>query len=162
MASAWFKQAKTTNTNVYSTYGVGISEVMIDALTGEVRVERVDVLMDLGTQLDAAVDIGQLQGGFIMALGYCLSEELKVDANGTQLFLGTWEYKIPSAYDIPLEFNVSLLECTPNPVGVKGSKASAEPAMGLVSSTYLAVKSAIYAAPGTTGLATTISSWICQ
>ena len=60
--------------------------------------------------------------------------------------VGSWEYKIPSAYDIPLEFNVALLKDSPNPVGVKGSKASAEPGMTLVASTYLAVKEAIYAA----------------
>merc|ERR550525_1389343 len=100
--------------------------------------------MDLGTQLDAAIDIGQLQGGFVMALGYLLTEEYKVDKSGTQLNLGTWEYKIPSAYDIPLEFNVSLLKDSPNPVGIKGSKASAEPAMCLIPSVYLAIKNALY------------------
>lgn len=134
---------------------MGISEVTIDVLTGEIRLERIDVKMDLGTQLDAAVDVGQLQGGLVMALGYSLTEELKVDASGTQLFLQAWDYKIPSAYDIPVEFNVSLLKDTPNTAGIKGSKASAEPSMGLVSSTYLAVKSAIYAAREENGLGKT-------
>jgi len=159
MASKWWtwKQhkypgGKTPNTNLYASYGTAVSEVLVDALTGEVSVSRVDVLMDLGTQLDAAVDIGQLQGGFTIALGYVLSEELKVDSLGKQLNLGTWDYKIPGAYDIPLEFNVSLLKDTPNPVGVKGSKACAEPVMGLVASVYLAVKNAIYAAREEVGL----------
>merc|ERR1719159_391350 len=102
--------------------------------------------MDLGTQLDAAVDLGQLQGGFVIALGYLLTEELRVDAAGAQLNLGTWEYKIPSAYDIPVTFNVSLLKDSPNPNGVRGSKASAEPAMCLVASVYLAAKESLYAA----------------
>jgi len=146
MAEGWFKQKATANANTYATYGTAVSEVMIDVLTGEVRVERVDIHMDLGNQLDAAVDIGQLQGGFVISLGYLLTEQLTVDPKGTQLNLGTWEYKIPSAYDIPLEFNVSLLENSPNPAGVKGSKASAEPGMTLVSSVYLAVKNALYAA----------------
>lgn len=146
LATSWWKQPLTGNTNAYATYGVGISEVMIDVLTGEVRTERVDILMDLGTQLDAAIDIGQLQGGFVIAIGYLLTEELKVDSTGTQLNLSMWNYKIPSAFDIPVEFNVSLLKDSPNPIGIKGSKASAEPVMCLVSCLYLAVKNAIYAA----------------
>merc|ERR1712241_654291 len=87
-----------------------------------------------------------------MALGYLLTEELKVDSVGTQLHLGTWDYKIPTAYDIPLEFNVELLKDSPNPVGIKGSKASAEPVMCLIPSVYLAVKHAIYAARHEVGL----------
>lgn len=102
--------------------------------------------MDLGTQLNAAVDLGQVQGGFVMALGYLFSEEQKWAPTGRLLNQGTWEYKIPTAYDIPVEFNVAFLKDTPNPNGVKGSKACAEPAMHLLSSPYLAVKNAIYAA----------------
>lgn len=151
MASAFYQCHDDQNANLYSTYGVAISEVMLDAVTGEVRVEKVDILMDLGTQLDAAVDLGQLEGGFIISLGYLLTEELVVDASGTQLNLGTWEYKIPSAYDIPVEFNVSLLKDSPNPVGVMGSKASAEPGMCLMPSLYLAVKNAVYAARSEVG-----------
>jgi len=152
MASSWFSWGKTGNAHAYATYGVGASEVLVDALTGEVRVERVDILMDLGTQLDAAIDIGQLQGGFMIALGYCFTEELKFNEKGEQLFLGSWEYKIPSAYDIPVEFNISLLKDTPNPRGVKGCKSCAEPVMALVSSTILAVKEALYAARKANGL----------
>lgn len=64
-----------------------------------------------------------------------------------QLFCGTWEYKLPTAYDIPLAFNVSLLKNSPNPHSVcLGSKAVAEPAMSLILSPFLAVKKAIYAA----------------
>jgi len=113
-------------------------------------VERTDILMDLGTQLDAAVDIGQLEGGFVMALGYVLTEELMVDTTGTQLNVAT--VAIPGAYDIPVVFNCSLLKDSPNPAGIRGSKLCAEPAMGLVSSLYFAVKNAIYAARLDAGL----------
>jgi len=75
-----------------------------------------------------------------------LTEELKVNKDGKLLNLGTWNYKIPTAYDIPVQMNVSLLKDTPNPNGVKSSKAVAEPAMHLISSPYMAVKNAIYAA----------------
>jgi len=152
MASGWYQYKKDDNQCAYSTYGTAISEVLVDGITGEVRVERVDVLMDLGNQLDAAIDIGQVQGGFMMALGYLLTEEQKFDESARQLNLGTWEYKIPSAYDIPLEFNVALLKDSPNPVGVKGSKASAEPSMCLIPSVYLAVKNALYALRKSNGL----------
>merc|ERR1719443_2001634 len=105
MASAfntgkWNKQGAADRTPPYNVYGACVSEVLVDVLTGEVKVERVDILMDLGNQLNAAVDIGQVQGGFVMALGYLLTEECKWDSAGKQMHLGTWEYKIPSAYDI--------------------------------------------------------------
>lgn len=146
VATGWYNFKKSSNTSAYATYGTAVAEATIDVLTGEVQVDRLDVLMDLGNQLDAAVDIGQLQGGFVIALGYLLTEEQKHDKKGIQLNLGTWDYKIPTAYDIPLEFNVSLLKDSPNPNGIKGSKASAEPAMCLLPSVYLAIKNAIYAA----------------
>merc|ERR1711871_1003781 len=98
MASSWYKAAPTSNANQYATYGTGITEVMVDVLTGETRIERSDVLLDLGTQLDAAVDLGQCEGGFVMALGYLMCEDLKVDKLGNQL--ANYKYKIPSAYDI--------------------------------------------------------------
>jgi len=151
IASKWYKMEKSKNANNYATYGTAVSEVLVDVLTGEVRVERSDILLDLGTQLDAAVDMGQIEGGFVMALGYLLTEELKVDSKGAQLSTGA--YHIPGAYDIPLEFNVSLLKDSPNPVGIKGSKLVAEPVMSLVASVYLAIKEAIYSGRKDAGLA---------
>merc|ERR1719456_664255 len=156
MVASWhaWEKAPDTNMHPYATYGVAASEVLVDILTGEVLVERVDVLMDLGKQLDAATDLGQLQGGFVMALGWVLTEELCWNSAGTQLNLGSWEYKIPTAYDIPLEFNISLLQGVPNqsPTAVKGSKLQAEPVMALVSSVILAVKEALYSARKDNGL----------
>ena len=83
------------------------------------------------------------------SVGPCntLDQETKWSAEGVQLYCGTWEYKLPTAYDIPLVFNVSLLKNSPNPHAVcLGSKAVAEPAMSLILSPFLAVKKAIYAA----------------
>lgn len=148
----WDSRDPAVNDSPYLVYGACVSEITIDVLTGESRLEKVDVLMDVGTQLNAAVDLGQVQGGFVMALGYLFSEEQKWDSTGKLLNLGTWEYKVPTAYDIPVEFNVGLLTNAPNPNGVMGSKAVAEPAMHLLSSPYLAVKHAIYAARADQGL----------
>jgi xanthine dehydrogenase molybdopterin-binding subunit B len=156
MATAWFqghafwdptRDGGSPSSSTYSAYGVAVTEVMIDMLTGESRMERVDLLMDLGTQLNAAVDIGQVQGAFIKSCGYLFTEEVKWNDAGKQLHLGTWEYKLPTAYDIPVVFNTSLLKDHPNPSATAGgSKAVAEAAMSLASSPYLAVKNAIYAA----------------
>jgi len=146
------KRVEGKNTSSYCVYGACVSEVLLDVLTGDVRMEKVDVLMDLGHQLNAAVDIGQVQGGFVQALGYLFTEKSAWKSDGQNMHLGTWEYKVPTAYDIPLEFNVGLLKDSPNPNGVVGSKAVAEPAMHLIGSPYLAVKNAIYAAREEMGL----------
>jgi len=147
-AMEWFAGSSFRSGTTYGVFGTAITEVMLDVLTGEVRVERVDILMDLGNQLDAAVDIGQVQGAFVMVLGYLFTEQVLYDpVTAVPLCLGTWEYKVPTAYDIPVVFNTALLKNTPNPHAVtKSSKAVAEPAMMLVSCPYLAVKDAIYAA----------------
>jgi len=146
-AEGWFNGiAMEPHKSVYATYGAAVSEVILDVLTGDVRVERVDMIVDLGSQLNAAVDIGQIQGGFVQALGYLLTEEVRWGADGTQTSPGTWEYKIPTAYDVPVVLNVSLLQDTPNPRSIAlGSKAVAEPIMSLINGTYLALKKAIYA-----------------
>ncbi|KAK3289624.1 hypothetical protein CYMTET_2955 [Cymbomonas tetramitiformis] len=153
-ATGWYVAPKPEHgASTYATYGACCSEVEIDVLTGEVQVLRTDIVMDQGTSLNPDIDIGQIEGGFIMALGYVLTEEVLIGKEGEQLNLGTWEYKIPSAYDIPIEFNVQLLKATPNPSGVLHSKASAEPVMATVSSVYFAVKNAMYAARAEKGVA---------
>jgi len=68
-----------------------------------------------------------------------------VDDAGKQLNSSSVHYHVPTAYDIPIEFNVSLLEGTPSPAGISGSKSSSEAPLCLVNSVYLAVKEAIYA-----------------
>merc|ERR1719217_894181 len=65
--------------NTYAVYGTSVCEVTIDALTGDMRVDQVDILMDLGNQLNAAVDIGQVQGAYVKSLGYLFTEECKWD-----------------------------------------------------------------------------------
>merc|ERR1712048_786428 len=75
----WDKRDRATNSDSYATYGACITQVLLDVITGEVQVERADLLMDIGDQMDAAVDVGQIQGGFVMALGYLLTEDFKWD-----------------------------------------------------------------------------------
>ena len=99
----------------YATQGVGCIEVELDALTGEIAIMRADILMDQGCPLNPLIDLGQVEGGFMMALGYYLTEEvLYSPTTGTQLSLGTWQYKPPAVADIPIEFNVSFVAQSPN------------------------------------------------
>eukprot|EP00656_Telonema_subtile_P051412 TRINITY_DN6900_c0_g1_i3.p1 TRINITY_DN6900_c0_g1~~TRINITY_DN6900_c0_g1_i3.p1 ORF type:complete len:674 (+),score=212.13 TRINITY_DN6900_c0_g1_i3:82-2103(+) len=147
-AASWYSNGAKDNANAYATYGVAASEVEIDVLTGEVQLLRTDIVMDLGQALNPDIAIGQLEGGFVMAMGFLLTEEVLWAKDGEQLNLGSWNYKIPSAYDIPEVLNVSLLEGHRNTSrnAVLGSKACAEPAMPLAISAFFAVKQAIYSA----------------
>ncbi|XP_034952751.1 xanthine dehydrogenase [Chelonus insularis] len=130
----------------YFTYGVACSEVEIDCLTGDHQVLRTDIVMDLGNSLNPAIDIGQVEGGFIQGLGLFTLEELIYSPTGTLYSRGPGAYKIPGFTDIPQEFNVSLLKDAPNPRAVFSSKAVGEPPLFLASSVFFAIKNAIQAA----------------
>lgn len=130
----------------YFVWGAACTTVEVDTLTGEVQVLQVDIVYDCGVSLNPAVDIGQVQGGFIMALGWLLTEETIDWADGRRLTAGTWDYHVPSSLDIPIKFNVTFIPNSKNPPGVLSSKAVGEPPMALASSALLAVKKAIYAA----------------
>jgi xanthine dehydrogenase molybdopterin-binding subunit B len=99
------------NPNVfdYDTYGVAICQEWVDVLTGEVQIERVDLLMDVGASMNPAVDIGQTEGGWVHGLGMYLTEFIQYDTTGKILTTGTWEYKPLSAADIPIDFRVTLM-----------------------------------------------------
>ena len=108
-------------------WGVGISEVEVDILTGQMFVVRTDLLEDAGLSTSPLVDIGQVEGAFIMGLGLFTSEEIKHDMNtGELLTKNSWEYKPPAAKDIPQDFRVTLLKNARNPMGVMSSKGNRE------------------------------------
>eukprot|EP01113_Clastostelium_recurvatum_P035010 TRINITY_DN4821_c0_g1_i1.p1 TRINITY_DN4821_c0_g1~~TRINITY_DN4821_c0_g1_i1.p1 ORF type:complete len:1340 (+),score=354.41 TRINITY_DN4821_c0_g1_i1:272-4021(+) len=140
----------------YFSYVTAISEVMIDVLTGEVQILRSDILFDAGISLNPAIDIGQVEGAFVQGCGYYLTEEILYDVTssnpGALVSNGTWEYKPPSSKDIPIDFRVTLLADSPNPVGVLGAKGSGEPPLAAACTAFLAVKRAIQAARSDIGL----------
>ncbi|XP_063625134.1 xanthine dehydrogenase [Cydia splendana] len=136
----------------YFTYGVACSEVEIDCLSGDHQVIRSDIVMDLGESLNPAIDIGQIEGGFVQGQGLFTIEELIYSPNGTLFSRGPGAYKIPGFGDIPLEFNVSLLKGAPNPRAVYSSKAVGEPPLFLASSVFFAIKDAIRAARADAGV----------
>ncbi|CAL7940094.1 unnamed protein product [Xylocopa violacea] len=138
-----------TNTGApfnYFTYGVACSEVEIDCLTGDHQVLQTDIVMDLGQSLNPAIDIGQVEGGFIQGYGLFTLEEMIYLRNGAVCSKGPGAYKLPGFTDIPEVFNVSLLKSASNPRAVYSSKAVGEPPLFLASSVFFAIKEAIKSA----------------
>ncbi len=127
----------------YYTYGSAVSEVEIDCLTGDHQVIRTDIVMDLGSSLNPAIDIGQIEGAFLQGYGLFTMEEMIYSPDGTIFSRGPGTYKIPGFADIPGEINVSLLTGAPNPRAVYSSKAVGEPPLFLASSIFFAIKEAI-------------------
>jgi xanthine dehydrogenase large subunit len=130
----------------YFAYGASVSEVTIDTLTGEYTVDRVDILHDVGKSLNPAIDIGQVEGGFIQGMGWLTTEELVWDDKGQLRTHAPSTYKIPLASDVPPVFNVKLAEWSVNREPTIGrSKAVGEPpfmlAMSVVEALGMAVAS---------------------
>ena len=98
----------------YFAYGAAVSEVIVDTLTGEYKVKRVDICHDVGESLNPALDIGQIEGGCIQGMGLVTNEELIWNGDGRLLTDGPANYKIPCVGDTPVEFNVELLPDSPN------------------------------------------------
>lgn len=130
----------------YHTYGSAVSEVEIDCLTGDHQVIRTDIVMDVGSSINPAIDIGQIEGAFMQGYGLFTLEELIYSPEGTLYSRGPGMYKLPGFADIPAEFNVSLLTGAPNPRAIYSSKAVGEPPLFLASSVFFAIKEAIEAA----------------
>mmetsp|Transcript_70545 Transcript_70545/g.169008 ORF Transcript_70545/g.169008 Transcript_70545/m.169008 type:complete len:1398 (+) Transcript_70545:52-4245(+) len=129
----------------YYTYGVACSEVEIDCLTGDVSILRSDIVHDVGRTLNAAIDIGQVEGAFTQGVGLFMMEEVVFDDSGRLMSKGPGMYKIPGFGDVPLDLRVHLLEGHQGPA-VLGSKAVGEPPLFLGSSVFFATKEAITAA----------------
>ena len=132
------------NPFLYYTNGAAVAEVLIDRLTGAVKVTRVDILMDIGRSINPAVDRGQVVGGFVQGLGWVTTEELRHSEAGELLTCSPSNYKIPAVTDIPSDFRVAFLD-RDNPVIVHGSKAVGEPPFVLGIAVWAAVKDALRA-----------------
>lgn len=127
---------------LYYTNGVAVSEVLIDRFTGELRVERADILMDIGKSINPGINRGQIIGAFIQGMGWLTCEELRYSAKGELLSYSPTTYKIPNIDDTPPVFNVATLD-NDNTVNVRGSKAVGEPPLLLGISVFMAVKNAL-------------------
>eukprot|EP00930_Biecheleria_cincta_P077193 TRINITY_DN6446_c0_g2_i1.p1 TRINITY_DN6446_c0_g2~~TRINITY_DN6446_c0_g2_i1.p1 ORF type:complete len:1409 (-),score=252.41 TRINITY_DN6446_c0_g2_i1:261-4487(-) len=126
----------------YTGYGCAISHVQYDSLLSEVRVLRAELMTDQGTSLNPGIDAGQVQGAYVMGLGYVLTEEYAYSEQGQLTTNGTWEYKVPTVSCVPEQFDITFLANTPHPKGIFGSKASGEPAVLGASSALSALRAA--------------------
>ncbi|XP_041363518.1 xanthine dehydrogenase-like [Gigantopelta aegis] len=128
----------------YHSYAVSVAEVELDVLTGENQILRVDILFDSGESLNPEIDIGQIEGAYVMGLGGYLLEKVIYDPDtGSVINNGTWDYKPPTTKDIPIDFRIKLLSLSPNPAGTRSSKACGEPPMVLSSGVLFALKQAV-------------------
>lgn len=140
----WDRENTRGRPFLYFAYGASCSEVVIDTLTGEHRLERVDILHDVGNSLNPAIDKGQIEGGFVQGLGWLTSEELVYDERGRLRTHAPSTYKIPTATDIPDAFNVELWESQGNlEATIHRSKAVGEPPFMLAASTFSALTHAV-------------------
>ena len=160
---AWFARVSLSSTGFYRTpkinydratfsgrpffyfaYGAAVSEVIVDTLTGEYRVTRVDILHDCGKSLNPAIDMGQVEGGFIQGVGWLTSEELWWNDAGELKTHAPSTYKIPACSDLPVDFRVSLLESEGNREDtIYRSKAVGEPPFMLGLSVFHAIRDAV-------------------
>ncbi len=137
---------KTTLTGrpfYYFAYGAACTEVAIDTLTGESRVLRVDILHDVGTSINPAIDIGQIEGGFVQGMGWLTTEQLVWTDKGALATHAPSTYKIPATGDIPEHFHIDLWPEPNREDNVFGSKAVGEPPFMLAISVYEALREAV-------------------
>uniref|UniRef100_A0A336MLN1 Xanthine dehydrogenase n=1 Tax=Culicoides sonorensis TaxID=179676 RepID=A0A336MLN1_CULSO len=180
-ATGFFKQSdigydwETNQGNAwyYFVFGAACAEVEINCLTGDHTVRRVDIVMDVGSSMNPAVDIGQIEGAFVQGYGFYTMEEMLHSPDGRQITKGPSTYKIPGFNDIPGEFYVSLLTGAPNPRAIYSSKvniliifiinidfyhkfilskAIGEPPLHLSSSVFFAIQEAVIAARKENGI----------
>jgi xanthine dehydrogenase large subunit len=131
---------------LYFTQGVAASEVQLDSHTGEIKVLRVDMLMDVGRPVNHALDMGQVLGGFVQGMGWVTTEHLVYNDNGLLVSHSPSTYKIPSVQDTPRIFNVDFIVNQGNTVNVRATKATGEPPLLLAISVWTAVRDAIASA----------------
>ena len=138
---------------LYYAYGAALSEVVVDTLTGEHKVVAVDILHDVGRSLNPAIDLGQIEGGFVQGMGWLTTEELVFDDRGRLLTHAPSTYKIPTANDRPAYMEIAIWERGRNAEPtIHRSKAVGEPPLMLAISVFSALTQAVAAAAPGRGL----------
>jgi xanthine dehydrogenase molybdopterin-binding subunit B len=141
----WNKEKGEGRPFHYYAFGMAVTEILLDVLTGRHVILRADILHDAGNSLNPGIDLGQVEGGYVQGVGWCTLEEIKWDEGGHLMTHSPDTYKIPTVQDIPRDFRVALLQGAPNPNAIMMSKAVAEPPFMLSLSAWLAIKDAVSA-----------------
>lgn len=128
---------------LYFAYGAAVSEVVIDTLTGESKLLRADLLHDAGNSINPAVDLGQIEGGFIQGMGWLTTEELWWNDKGRLMTHAPSTYKIPAVNDCPTDFRVQLFKNINVEDTIFRSKAVGEPPLLLAFSVFFAIRDAV-------------------
>ena len=133
----------------YFTTGAAVAQVLIDRLTGELRVESLDALMDGGEVLNHGIERGQGIGGLIQGIGWVTTEALVWSDRGELLSHSPTTYKIPDVDDVPERLRFEFLENAPNRHNLRSTKALGEPPLMLGLSVWAAILHALsFVAPG--------------
>lgn len=130
---------------LYFAYGMAVSQVQLDTLTGDHKILKTYIVHDVGDSINTAIDLGQIEGGFVQGVGWCTTEEIKWNDKGFLLTHSPDTYKIPGVRSIPEVFEVEIVHDIPNAVTIQNSKAVGEPPLMLALSVWLALKDAISA-----------------
>ena len=128
---------------LYFCYGAAVSEVLVDTLTGENKILRVDILHDHGRAINPAIEKGQIEGGFVQGAGWLTIEEVNWKSNGELTTHSPSTYKIPAVNDMPEKFNVEIYKNLNKENVVNKSKTTGEPPLMLAMSVFFAIKDAI-------------------
>ena len=129
---------------LYFCYGAAVSEVLVDTLTGENKILRVDVIHDAGRAINPAIELGQIEGGFVQGAGWLTMEEVNWKTNGEITTHSPSTYKIPAVNDMPEQFNVEIYKYGKNIENViNKSKTTGEPPLMNAMSVFFAIKDAI-------------------
>lgn len=139
----WDPKTMTGRPFSYFAYGAAVSEVVVDTLTGEWKLLRVDALYDAGRSLNSAIDIGQVEGAFIQGMGWLTTEELWWNPAGKLMTHAPSTYKIPAVSDCPEDFRVRLFDNANVEDSIHRSKAVGEPPLLLPFSVFFAIRDAI-------------------
>jgi xanthine dehydrogenase molybdopterin binding subunit len=130
---------------LYFAVGAAVTEVEVDGFTGTMQILRTDILHDAGDSINAGINLGQIEGGFVQGAGWLTCEELVWDKEGRLLTHSPDTYKIPAVGDRPREFNVRFLENATQRQTIHGSKAVGEPPLMLAISVREAIREAVAA-----------------